>query len=85
VEKPDYNPTEDLDAFFRTKNCGFERRDLTSWEGIAEWAKHSYLCVQAGKAPPVVFVFDFGQRIESQLMRQFLAGNCPKAKEEWDC
>lgn len=84
VEKPDYNPTPDLEAFLRKKNCKFERRDLSSWDEIRELAKNSYLCVKVGKNAPAVFVFDFGQRVESQLMRQFLAENCPNAKTDWD-
>jgi len=84
IEKADYNPTEDLDAFLKAKGCKFDRQPLASWEDIHKCAKQSYLSLQVGKGAPVVFVFDFGQRVESQLMRQFLAENCPSAKSEWD-
>jgi len=84
VEKSDFNPLEDLEAFLKSKKCKFERQTLNSWDEIESLATRSYLSVQAGKCKPVIFAFDSGQRIESQLMRQFVAENCPKAKGNWD-
>ena len=84
VDNADYNPLADLDAFLRRKNCKFEKGSLNSWEEIDSYINKSYLSVKPGKEKTEVFAFDLGQRIESQLMRQFLAENCPKAKSEWD-
>jgi hypothetical protein len=84
VEIPDYKPFESLEAFLKKKNCQFQKQTLTSWSEVRNFAKASYLCVQVGTSEPVLFTFEVGQRIESQLMRQFLAENCPKAKSEWD-
>jgi hypothetical protein len=80
----DYNPIEKLKTFLDEKNCKFESKNLTAWEEIGELAEKSYLCIQVGKTPPVVFIFKSGERVESQLMRQFLAKDCPGARKQWN-
>jgi len=80
----DYNPVVDLEKFLGEKGCKFRKQAINSWHEVRNCAKESYLCVQAGKVSPVVFIFDFDQRVESQLMRQFVAKKCPNSTKEWD-
>jgi diadenosine tetraphosphate (Ap4A) HIT family hydrolase len=80
----DYNPLEKLQIFLTDKNCKFETKSLKEWAEIGTHAEQSYLSVQVGKESPTAFVFKAGERIESQLMRQFLAANCPGSREQWD-
>jgi hypothetical protein len=80
----DYNPLAKLEKFLNDKKCQFEKKEIESWERLEELAERSYLCVQVGKMRPTVFIFNRGERIESQLMRQFVAEDYPESDKEWD-
>jgi hypothetical protein len=80
----DYRPLDALEKFLIDKGCKPERKDLGSWRQIQEAKAHSYLCVQVGTTAPTVFIFKPGERVQSQLMRQFVAKHCPGSQEEWD-
>jgi hypothetical protein len=81
---PEYNPVEALTKFLRDKQCKFASEKIESWREIRKWEKAAYICVRAGKDNPVIFVFDAGQRLESQLMRQFIAQDRQDANKAWD-
>ena len=80
----DYNPLQDLGKFLTDKNCKFEPKTLTTWEQIVELRNRSYLSVQIGNSIPTIFIFKAGERIQSQLMRQFVARSCPGVQQDWD-
>lgn len=84
VQQPDYNPISNLEQFLKKKGCKFSKHDLASWSEVHKFSENSYLCVQSGSLPPIAFVFDIGQQIQSQLMREFIAENCPSARTDWD-
>jgi len=84
VVDQNYDPIADLEKFLAQKNCRCKKHQLASWAEIKKFATNSYLCVQPGEKVPTVFVFEFGQRVESQLMRQFMATNYPKSNKQWD-
>src|SRR5204863_4367723 len=80
----DYDPIAGLGEFLQKKNCRYTKHELDSWAKIKDFAEHSYLFIQPGGKTPTVFVFEFGQHVESQVMRQFLAQNYPKSNQDWD-
>jgi len=84
VVDQNYNPIATLENFLAQRNCPAEKHQLNSWAEVKRFAKQSYICVQPGEKDPTVFIFDFGLRIESQLMRQFVAANYLKSNKQWD-
>lgn len=79
-----YNPLENLEGFLAAKNCKYEKKSIESWTRVGVLAGDSYLTVQIGTQAPVVFIFKPGTRVESQLMRQFIASDCPDSYKDWD-
>jgi diadenosine tetraphosphate (Ap4A) HIT family hydrolase len=79
-----YEPLNDLEKFLTEKNCRFKKHQLDSWREMTKFVERSYLSIQVGDKSPTAFVFEFGQRIESQLMRQFVATNYAKSNKQWD-
>jgi hypothetical protein len=57
---------------------------LNRWEAVTDLRGSGYLAVQLADQPVVGFVFQTGQKLQSQLMRQYVAECLLNAPESWD-
>jgi hypothetical protein len=72
-----------LENFLTKKGYSLEKKPIKSWDEVVQFRKDSYMCVQSATNSPTVFVFALNTRVESQLMRQFVAESFLSQKE-WD-
>jgi diadenosine tetraphosphate (Ap4A) HIT family hydrolase len=73
-----------LEQFLRERRYEINASDLTSWNNVNELANEVYLCAKLGTEKPKVFRFGHGARLESQLMRKFVASKVVAGGVNWD-